>query len=402
MNVSDAELTVALALTPRELGRYLAANGWRRDRPYGRGELWTRHADNVTASFEVLVPRDRSMGDYASRITDLLETLAVVEDRPLTEVISELTTSGMDVPSVRLRPDTPSGTVPLPHLHKAVASARELLLSAATSALAERPALVQAPQRPALARTFTKRVNVGTAAGSFVLRLLIPLSSPARPGLPDQRQLSFNEDGSRDEPGEGEPFERRVSLLMFGGVVAAHRTAARALATDGLDFLRDLGDAARLGLSANLCDALAGFAGEDDEASLRAFDVRFSWSTAYPMAEPTPVISFPSHFAAPLRDTARYLRDQLGEAGVTVRGTVIRLHRESRAGAGEITLKGSLVGGGGMPYRIRVSLSEQDYSRAASAHDDGDDVEVTGDLVRRGTRRVLLNPRDFTVLAFTG
>jgi hypothetical protein len=74
------------ALQPADLETYLLAHGWEEDDAMSSaqvGRFRYRRQPDVT----VRVPRDRDFLDYAVRVGDVLQTLAVVERRPAWEVL---------------------------------------------------------------------------------------------------------------------------------------------------------------------------------------------------------------------------------------------------------------------------------------------------------------------------
>jgi hypothetical protein len=76
-------------LAPADLEDYLLGHGWHED---GSGSAvhvgkFRYDADPEVA---VLVPRDRAFVDYAVRVGDVLQTLAVLERRPIWEILEAL------------------------------------------------------------------------------------------------------------------------------------------------------------------------------------------------------------------------------------------------------------------------------------------------------------------------
>jgi hypothetical protein len=76
-------------LAPADVEAYLLAHGWEEDRSgsSAQGGMFRCGSDqDVTA----LVPRDRGLLDYAVRVGDVLHTLAVLEQRPIWEMLEAL------------------------------------------------------------------------------------------------------------------------------------------------------------------------------------------------------------------------------------------------------------------------------------------------------------------------
>jgi hypothetical protein len=233
---------------------------------------------------------------------------------------------------------------------------------------------------------FLRSVRIGPAVeGSYVLTLHTPvpprLSGPstlfdgASPGLP-----------------EDEPIQRRVSLQMYQAVRAAHQAAdAALLSTDGLE---PFAVAVNEGVSANLCEALAGLGG----SSGHPFE--FAVSLAAARRDSVTPVRFRRDHIPVLREAAVEFRARTPEDDVTITGEVVRLYREGASG-GEITVVGR-VEDAEILRRIWLDLSAVDYQAAMLAHGEMRQVAVRGNLVRRGTRFYLSGASGFQVLADTG
>ncbi|MBD2777218.1 hypothetical protein [Iningainema tapete] len=82
-------------IEPNVLEAHLRTFGWHEQ---GRihdnaGAIWRRKNDPVDDEFEILLPLQKTLGDYAARISDALKTLEVVENRSQLEILSDLLTS---------------------------------------------------------------------------------------------------------------------------------------------------------------------------------------------------------------------------------------------------------------------------------------------------------------------
>ncbi|MGW8553562.1 hypothetical protein [Streptomyces tubercidicus] len=368
ITISDAEFDEAAELSPAALVRYLSARRWSRMRGYGKGELWELPVPGEQRSaHEVLVPLDRGPRDYAARVADLVETVAMVEARRPADVLREMSLPSADWQFLRLTPPTPSGTAPLVDLVPALAGLRDLMTSAAAAAAAPTPQPVQPSQKPQLVKEHVASVRLDqTRVGSYIVAVHTPLPEVAAP-----------EPGSRHAP-RLEPFARKVTRCLYAALVCAHRAADSSLRTESLE---DFAVYANAGLSANLCEALVKIGG--DRTAGYSFD--FSWSSDLPV-QPTEPIQLSHEQLGALDAGAKDLRARLGRRGMTLVGSVVRLHREAPNGPGEVTVAGSFEDrDGGRFRRVRMKLEQWDYEQAAVAHRVGDEVLVRGDLAVLGT-----------------
>jgi hypothetical protein len=364
---------------PRNVRLYLQIYGWHRALEYTGPDVWILETEAGT--YEVIAPSSRQARDFPQRIAELLRTLSIVESRSELEVLRDLSTLAFDIQYFHTEHAGPPGTARLRDAADAFNAAHSVL--SATTATLEEPRLVLPPRRPPRTNAFMKKVLAGpTTEGSYVISIWVPV--PPRL-TPEEDAVLF------DDPSE--PFERSATRHLHRALSATKAAAQDVLDIDtGLEgFLGREVD----GISANLCEALAVLAGEDDQP----FDVRFAWALDRPVVNLPSVVTFDSDVIPVLREAARELRSRLPEGDVRIRGNVIRLHREGQLGAGDVTVAGSVEGDPQEKLRrVSVNLAESDYERAIAAHQTFADVEVVGSLVQRGTRTYLLEPRGLGVI----
>jgi hypothetical protein len=76
-------------LEAADVEAYLLAHGWEEEPSDSAAKVGTfRYGPD--REITVLVPRDRAFGDYALRVGDVLQTLAVLQQRPIWEVLEAL------------------------------------------------------------------------------------------------------------------------------------------------------------------------------------------------------------------------------------------------------------------------------------------------------------------------
>lgn len=386
MSLSQDRLAQVTSLEPHAVLRYLGAHGWTFAENYGRGQIWQFIPPDSTDTrpFQVLVPLDAALRDYPERMAELLDTLGTVEDRRPSEILRGLFMPSSDTQYLRLQPLGPPGTAPLLDVVPALIGLQELMLSAATSALSLQPQSVQPPVRPSPARNFVGGVRLGqTQVGSYIIAVQTALPQP------EPQQLSIFDTPSTSP---AEPFERKVSRTLYAGILSARDAAEHALKTNDLSLFERF---APTGLSANLCEALVKIGGKEG----RDFDLRFNWSPDYPIGLKTHPLTFRRRSLQVLADGAKDLRARLGEHGVRVRGTVVRLHREASEGPGEVTISGYTLGDEYQRNRrYRMFLAAEPYSEANRAHDQGHEVQVLGDVEMSGNRAHIRPVHQFQVI----
>jgi hypothetical protein len=349
------------ALRPLEMAAYLRAHGWREAQVVpGKGSVWSTGANGDT--FEILLPLNPALADYLTRLRQAVETLALAEGRSAAVVWADLTTSGTDIVRVSVqRLDAEDGTLPLEAGVEVVDNARNLMLAAACATVRPRP--YYATRKPNQALEYVSHLRLGqTGRGSYVVTIL----SRVPQGLQNA--------GGTDLFGQlEEPFDRRATATLARALEAVQGAAIAA------------------GVSANLCQALVGMAGEGDAVQGLQFD--FSWSALRPAPEALPRRVRVLADALPIiREAGRILQETSPQEEFVLRGMVVRLERPEGAAVGTVGIVAYIDG---RPRRVNVELRGPDYDLAIRAHQEGQPVVCTGELVREGRALVLRNPRDF-------
>ena len=372
------------ARTPAELSTYLRASGWRLARRTRDVAYWMLAVDD--GELEIMQPLDPGLRDYALRVGDAIVVLAAAEGRSGLEVLRRISESTWDVHAVSLfPPDEPAGMIAIEDGVTAYESLRNLINSAAYPIFARQQRAVQPARKPQGLGDFMRSVRIGVPAeGSYILTAHTPVPPrlSGQPTLFDLKDLGLP---------EAEPPERQVSLLVYRAVRAAQEAAdAALLSADGLE---PFNEAIGRGVSANLCEALAGFGGTGGHP----FHLSLSLAAARHEVATLPPVRFRRDHLPVLKEAAAELRALTPEDDVVVTGEVVRLHREGQS-VGEITVVGRVEDSETL-RRIWLELPIEAYQEAMRAHEAMRQVTVRGSLVRRGTRFYLSGPTGFRVLA---
>ncbi|WP_210586809.1 hypothetical protein [Streptomyces sp. GESEQ-35] len=386
-------------LRPRDVAHYLRSRGWTPGSQIRYSRRWELEWGGQR--HRVLLPLDSDLADYADRMAELIGALSATEGRPPSVVHQDLTLTGLDVQYIRTMPRTPSGTIPVQDGVLAVTSARDLLMAAACDTVAEEHRLVQPRRKPQRAKDFVESARFGPSApGSYIFTVQVPLPEATSEG-------SLFEDVPELDVAP-EPFGRQVSRRMYEAVTAARTAADRAaVADDSAPF----SEGVEQGISADLCEALAGIGGQDPRSSQpgngnrqvgHGFSLDFAWSPRWPVPYESSVTEFPQRLVSVLREGAQDLRRQEPDRGVTIVGRPTKLKRVADFGPGEVTVEGRLMKENGdlvgQQRQIHLHLTEEDYDRATDAHRTRRDLKIEGDLTRRGNFHELINLTGFDVL----
>ncbi|QDV33710.1 hypothetical protein [Tautonia plasticadhaerens] len=371
------------ALRPGDVKQYLTSRGWR---PQGDADLpkavTLRHPDH--AGVELVVPMERSLGDYVLRMADVVVAIARIEDRPVDQVLNDLATPPGDVFRFRVVGSVATlGNLPLDEAIQLIGGGRQLLWASAYSTIQPQPLLPQRTLKQV--DDFLKSCRMGqTERGSFVATIITPVPPEI------QQTLGFDDADLQEEI---EPFPRRVTTRLMeslGLVAGAIRSGETGRILEGVNQ----------GVSANLCETLAAMKPPGDESRL---DIKVTWarSRSHLPAGVPETVSFPKEDFDIIAEAGRQLRVRAVARRETYIGKVGNVKRTARPlfpGICGWMVMATEVGG--VPARVKVDLNSDEFAQACDALRDEQRVAVTG-IIRQETKArefVLSEPRDFRVL----
>ena len=238
------------AITPIALSSYARSAGWDKV-----GTYW-EYSDVYSGEGrpEIIVPRTDILDDYAMAVSDLIDVFARILERDEISIHRDLTLADRDVMRVRAIDTDPDG-LPFEASHTMFSHTRGMLIAAANSLDDDRP--VYRSVASGQVANYLQRVRLGhTERGSFALVIISPAVAPRLQTL------------LPDDADEVEPKERQVAQRLSQSLFAVRSAAERAVGGDTTAF----GQVVAAGVSANLCEAVAGLV-----ENVAAFDVSFSW-----------------------------------------------------------------------------------------------------------------------------
>jgi hypothetical protein len=355
-HIMDAE--ALCAISPAAIAAFARSENWFKIEGYGA------HADVYAGSNrpEIIVPRTDLLADYASAVSRLIEVFATCTGADELSVYRDLVGADSDVVRVRVLSTETDGSVALDAGVRIVAQAREMLLAAACAARSPQP--VYRSYANSEANDYMRRVRLGqTEHGSFVVTLLAPvppLLELASSPTPASTWASLDD----------EPLERMVTRRLMGALAASRHAAEMALSGDAAAFE----NAVAAGVSANLCEAVAGLIEQSD-----GLDVSLTWARTRPTPETQRRVAFSSKDAEILKEAARTVRQRQPRADVTLFGTVHKLKGNEGEVEGVVTLRAMVDE---RVQSVSAVLDQVNYGVAVRAHAAKTPVIVTGDLER--------------------
>lgn len=330
-----------------DISSYLAAAGWVRQREEWRGAaIWLYPGDH-----EILVPPTDDLRDGQRRVREIVTLLARLERRPSEEIVSDIRSPMADVQWYR-------GSIVPSHGQAGLLDALTALTNAKAALDAAARAVLNGPRRtfegasPKEVRSLLSTVQVGPlVASSDVLTVRVPMERDTDHPFA-RRTLILLQDAASRLSAAGHEARRTGEIGVFDGVVEH-------------------------GVSAELCEALARFAGADPGDD---FEIGFRWARGVPTARPPGTVTFEAGMGTLLRRAAHRLRRRR-EQDVTVTGRIVALAESGF----RIQLRGLEHGG-----LMWVRLPDQEaYDRAVAAHLRRTSVRAAGDLVEVQRRREL-------------
>jgi hypothetical protein len=355
-------------------------------KPFGtRGQaLQFRHS--AMSGVDLLLPLTRDLGDYAQRMADLVVALATIEQRPLWEILNDLSGPSGDLFRVKIDGAvTSQGSFPLDDAIKLFQGGRQVLWASAFGLL--RPEPLHPHRKIKQVEDFMKTCRLGqTERGSFVATIFAP--------VPPEIQPAFANLDAGEFQLEQQPFARQVTTRVMSslGLMAGAIQNGKP---------EQLLDAVPQGVSANLCDALVMMKPPGDQSRL---DVGVTWSRNRPQlpADVPRSVSFPQEAFTVIEEVGRQLCRRLIAKTEQFRGKILSVKRALRPLIPEVA--GWMVMAtdvNGTPARVKADLVSDDFALACEALRDDLSVEVGGvirhDVMAR--EYVLTEPSELRVLS---
>ena len=364
MKLAITDLESFGALNPLAVKAYLVGTGWAVGRILEqRGSYW-QHPGH--AEVEIPLPFDSNLGDFAERMRDAVERLALVEERSPMDVLTDLERAGQDVIRVRLMSsENDDGSVPLEEGMELMESARNAIYASAWAAASKHRRPYYSSRPPKEVSDFMATVRLGqTERGSYV----VALEAPVAPELSEQTEST------------PEPFSRRVTRTLTSSLQVLREAANRGNA-------KEIEEAVSAGVSANLCIAVADalrLAGSQGEV-----EVRVSWARTRRAPEDAVArVAFPSYLGGVIGEAAGLLRSISEVENFELEGTVYQLNQDTEA-----VILGVVDG----RYRkVRVTFPAQFREEMIRGFDARAVIRCVGELRQAGKVTELANARSFS------
>lgn len=376
MRESDRRNPLDAPVSIEQLQAYLQSRQWFEDgRIRSVATIWHRHQDE---NAEVVLPFSY-VKDFRQRVLDVLTAVALFEKREVFDVVSDVKRLFANVITVRvIHADTEDGTIPINDGVLLISKAKDLLSAAAQAVYAKRKHFFG--PTPKDARNYLDTLLLGqTEIGSYVVNVIAP----------NQANFVLEQAVADPTTADAVPLSQAITLNLVTGLEALAKASTK---YEEIGDLKAFDDAVLSGASANLCDALLGFSGEKHN---RTFEITVTAATG-PMFEGEPrKFEFDGKHVDVLEKVSSYYKDDYVLPDRVLTGHITKLVRPKDETAGTITLDSIL---GDVERKVRVALAGDDYHLAVIAHDNGQMVQVQGDVRMKPKTAELLNPKNFGVI----
>lgn len=362
-----------------EVASYLVSKGWEATKSR-RPNINLFTIERGGNQFEITLPMSRNFKDYSDAVHNVVEQIAEVEERPLSDVVTQLLTFAVDVVKFR-RADinTQNGTIPFDEGLRLFKNAKKALYVVVCDLL--EPKLYHKKLRLKAADAFIKRCSFGqTERGSYVATILCPFSQADQPITSNQLTL-FD-----PIPNYADSFTRQVTSRLMRSLNQVHLAIER----DQLNNIQQVDNPADI-ISGNLLEALLELNGSTNSAEI---EVSAQWAAIAPMPEDVAPASvrFRQNDFTPIAIEVERIQSQnepKSRPGVFIgRISLIQTDPDiDQRKNGEVIL--NTIDTDGKLIKPRLVVSPDELSLVMQAMKDGSNVRVKGVLTSHSNKKAL-------------
>jgi hypothetical protein len=374
MNLNEILLKEIDTIQPADLEAVLRSLGWR---PEGGipnlASQWLKYDDPGEPS--VLVPLNRNLADYTSRLWEALRELERVHGDQSELIITNLLLPGLDEVTNEKEESTIAGSIPWTIGEKQILGFREILTASAKAA--EVKERYYGRKRWSIANRFLAQVRMGqTRIGSYVITALSPVGAIP---LVDQKHTY--------EESLGITGRQVIETLVQS--LETLKASTDEFTSSGNDEVFE--EAVSSGVSLDLVRAVQKNLGTADWA---ATSIR--WTSRITAPAPSTEIVFDRSHVAPLTSAMARLTEVVLSRRVAITGRVTGLKRYEPGRPGTVELN-VLEGADDSVEFVLVNLGES-YDDAIEFHRTGTLVRAEGELIREGRTWELTNVTSLALL----
>ena len=355
------------------LTSYLQTREWINKGKWGNRPAVIYTKKYAGRSWDILVPTDTEVGDYAIGMAETLEILATIEDRSQLDIFNDLKVAAFsDV--MRLRSINGIAKDPISLRRRADLLEDVYGMVAAAARAVESPSAAYRGKPSSDVSEYLENVRLLPEYGEGY-SLALYSQAPADTGN--------KQDFRGNEPDV--PFARRATAKLAQALERAEAAISESSANDAISPFRDAVD---YGVSANLCASIANIVQKG-----KGVEIGIQWATARPASVPNSKFRFTEDSADILNEVAKFFRVYEPSYGESLR--VIRMEQEPDEFDGRA---GLLAWRDNHLERIRVEFDEPAYASIIQALKEYREISLNGDIHLVGDGYELFNPRDLSII----
>lgn len=369
------KLKILSNITATAIEKYLMLNNWSRDYNFKNNKLMVFEWNGES----LVIPSSEKYKDFYIKLTEVIETLSEIYNKPFVEIVKEITASYYDLLQFRIKSEiSEEGELPLGYASSCIEGLKELILYSACAEGNPEAVCLKATNN---AKQILDNFRLAqTEVGSFIINIDIKVVDEKN------EQLSL--------PGiiPDYPFEHKIVQRIGNAIQQIDDIAKGELKMDDV-----LISAYESGVTANICDALMKLKPENSDAEIET-TIRYASSISQRVDDIRSVNICDNHFYV-MNEIAKRYRNKNMNQNITIRGIIKSLEKKK---IDEVKYERrvyihSLLDG---KYRvIKAELDEKSHKEACNAFRDECEVEIKGNLDMSGKYWKMKHVESFRVLS---
>lgn len=364
------------------LQKYLSNNGFRKINSR-RADLAVFFKDGDKPS-EIIIPLNRNFIDYKNSIKNVLEKIAVYENRNIEYVINDLIIPPADIIRFRVvNEETENGLISFQDGFNLLENAKKSLYATACDIVS--PSIYHKKLYSKSANQFIDSCYLGqTERGSFIASIVCPFINSSREDAPIQLSL-FSEE---------EVLETSLTRTITRKFIKSLNEVKSNIEIGNYDFLEELVNTDKI--SVNFLESIVELGEYGDKEQI---DISISWTNHIEKIHNLPAeVTFTKDYIQPLE----YIIDKYLPKDEGIIGSFVGKISEAKTNpdidkrnSGEITF--NFINDLNKAIKAKVNLNPEQFSEALKALDNGSNVKIGGELISEGKSKFINNPI-FTII----
>lgn len=355
-------------LSPPAVVRYLKETGWV-SYPNRRKNIRIFQMNHNDHFYQIVVPMDKDLADYHEAMYQAVSTLSEYEQRSLEEVFLYLLNPNTDILKIRIvKQDVEAGNILMDDAISLYESTKKLISATAQDILHPRAYHQGRPDDSIL--EFLSQCRFGqTEIGSYIVSVICPF------GYVDEKSNKYEQLSIfSDEKACENSLTRKVTNRVIENI----STIKESIDNGDIDHLMNHNE---IPISANFYEALQGMNLQSEETEL---EFSANWSPAVKNKSGiNHKICINHDYYAPIQTISKSLKNESSQS-IRIVGRIKKLESspdlETRT-SGKITVV--YLDDHDKAGTVTAKLDPNDYRNAISAHENGQYVEIIGELSGR-------------------